>query len=304
MNSAIFGFLNLNKPYSFTSHDCVAKVRRLLREKRVGHAGTLDPAATGVLPLALGKATRLLQFLPADKAYHATIRLGVQTTTDDLVGDVLETHSASHLTLEEVQAVLGQFQGKIQQIPPNYSAIQVGGKRLYDLARSGEVIEVAARPVEVYRIDVLDWRPGEFAELEIAIACGSGTYIRSIARDLGATLKVGGTLASLLRTESSGFSLENSLTLEDIESQIQQQSLQPISPNFALQHLSEIHLAESEAKRWCQGQKVLVNLEKSVNSSPKMRVKSEDGNLLGIGEILSSLSESLLIPLVVLQPIS
>ena len=124
------GFLNLNKSVGFTSHDCVAKVRRLLNLKRVGHAGTLDPAATGVLPIALGRATRLLRYLPQDKAYHATIRFGLTTATDDLEGNVLSSQSVPWLTLEAVTAKLPLFEGKIQQVPPNYSAIQVQGKRL------------------------------------------------------------------------------------------------------------------------------------------------------------------------------
>ena len=156
------GFLNLNKPFGLTSHDCIARVRRLVRLKRVGHGGTLDPTATGVLPIALGKATRLLQYLQQDKAYHATIRLGVRTTTDDLEGEVVARHSAPELMLENVKVLLPLFVGKIQQIPPVYSAIQVKGRRLYDLARAGVEVEVPVREVEVYGIEVLAWRPGEF----------------------------------------------------------------------------------------------------------------------------------------------
>ncbi|MEO0843648.1 MAG: tRNA pseudouridine(55) synthase TruB, partial [Cyanobacteria bacterium J06643_5] len=208
----MFGFLNLDKPFDWTSHDCVAKTRRLLRIKKVGHAGTLDPAATGVLPIAIGKATRLLQYLPSDKAYKATIRLGVQTTTDDLQGEVIHQQFVNGLNLETVKAALEKFQGKIEQIPPSYSAIQVGGKRLYDLARKGEKIEVPVRTVEVFSIDILDWRESDFPELDVNISCGGGTYIRAIARDLGAVLETGGTLAALRRTVSSGFNLADSMT--------------------------------------------------------------------------------------------
>ena len=227
------GFLNLNKPAGFTSHDCVARVRRLLRFKRVGHAGTLDPAATGVLPIALGKATRLLQFLPSQKAYQARIRFGVTTSTDDLEGETLTIQSVPELQLEDIQRILPQFIGKIEQIPPRYSAIQVQGKRLYDLARKGEVVEVPTRTVEVFQIEILNWFPGEFPELDVAIACGSGTYIRSIARDLGSMVKTGATLASLVRTESSGFDLKNSVDLETLEKQIQEKLLSPVSSTLA-----------------------------------------------------------------------
>ena len=209
------GFLNLYKPAGITSHDGVARVRRLLRLKRVGHGGTLDPAATGVLPIAVGRATRLLQFLSADKAYQATIQLGVKTTTDDLAGEVTYTQPVDKLSLEQVANALQQFTGKIQQVPPQYSAIQVKGERLYNLARRGEQVEVPARTVEIYQIEVLDWRPGDFPQVDVAIACGAGTYIRAIARDLGRALQAGGTLAALQRTQSSGMRSADSLSLEE-----------------------------------------------------------------------------------------
>jgi tRNA pseudouridine55 synthase len=250
------GFINLNKPFGLTSHDCVARLRKLLRLRKVGHGGTLDPSATGVLPIAVGKATRLLQYLPTDKAYKATIQFGVQTATDDLEGDVLATHPADNLTLEQVQPHLARFQGTIEQIPPSYSAIQVGGKRLYDLARAGEAVEAPMRTVQVYQIEILDWRSGQFPELDVWIACGSGTYIRSIARDLGAAIGTGGTLAALLRTQSSGFELSQSLTLEALTEQIETKTFQPIPPTMALQHLPSIVLSDSLAQRWRQGQRI------------------------------------------------
>jgi len=252
------GFLNLNKPVGFTSHDCVAKVRRLLQMKRVGHAGTLDPAAIGVLPIALGKATRLLQFLRQDKAYRATVRLGISTTTDDLEGETLLARPVATLDLVTVTAALQQFQGTIQQVPPNYSAIQVQGKRLYDLARAGETIAVKSRTVQVFSLEVLGWRLGAFPEVDLAIACGPGTYIRSIARDLGNSLKTGGTLAALTRTASSGFDLAASLTLETLEAQQEQGFFQPIEPVAALTHLSKISLSAAIARRWCQGQRIVI----------------------------------------------
>jgi tRNA pseudouridine55 synthase len=251
----MLGFLNLNKSSGFTSHDCVAKVRRLLKLKRVGHGGTLDPAATGVLPIAIGKATRLLQYLPKGKAYHAKIRLGMQTTTDDLEGDILEQRSHCAIALEQIRAILPQFIGQIEQIPPIYSAIQRDGKRMYELARAGEKVEVPARMVEIKSIEILNWHPGEFPEVEVAIACGGGTYIRSIARDLGKSLEVGGTLAKLVRVKSCGLGLKDSLTLEDLENEIQNGQFQPIPPEIPLQHLEAIALEADTAKRWCQGQK-------------------------------------------------
>lgn len=284
-----------------TSHDCVAKLRRLLRIKKIGHAGTLDPAAVGVLPVAIGKATRLLQFLRDDKAYRATIRLGVQTTTDDLEGEIICQKSVYDLSLETIQNILNQsFIGKIQQIPPNYSAIQIGGKRLYDLARKGEEINVPAREVEIYKIEILDWKPAEYPELELSISCGPGTYIRSIARDLGTALKVGGVLAHLIRTESSGFNLAESLNFEDIETSLNQGNFQLISPAKALSHLPTITLAETPARRWCQGQKI-VEFE-GENKGVPVQVYNENSVLLGIGKIEVRENGPVLIPEVVLEP--
>lgn len=290
------GFLNLNKPAGLTSHDCVARVRRLLRLKRVGHGGTLDPAATGVLPIALGQATRLLQYLPQDKAYRATIRLGVRTTTDDLEGDVIATESTVGLTLDSVLPLLQHFEGKIQQVPPSYSAIQVKGKRLYDLARAGEAVEVPERTVEIYKIDVLEWRPGELAEIDVAIACGSGTYIRAIARDLGALLNTGGTLASLIRTQSCGFHLPESLTLEELETQLQQETFQPIPPAIALKHLATVTLPPEETRRWCLGQRLSWSDSPTDASSSTLRVLDEQSNFLGVGEFIHTENGLILAP--------
>ncbi|MBP0013069.1 MAG: tRNA pseudouridine(55) synthase TruB [Roseofilum sp. SBFL] len=278
-----FGFLNLNKPPGYTSHDCVARVRRLLHTKRVGHGGTLDPAAVGVLPIAVGKATRLLQFLPQDKAYQATIKFGLRTETDDLEGEAIESQPVPDLSLESIQLVLSEFQGKIEQIPPIYSAIQVGGKRLYKLARQGEVVQVPARTVEVYDLQVLDWRPGNFPELDLAIACGPGTYIRAIARDLGDRVNAGATLAQLTRTQSSGFRLSQSMTLEELETQVEQQTFTPISGQVALSHLPECILSPSQVRSWFHGQQL--SIRDQTVSGTVVRVSSQTGEFLGIGEL-------------------
>lgn len=283
-----------------TSHDCVSRIRRLLRTKRVGHGGTLDPAATGVLPIAVGKATRLLQYLRQDKAYQATVRLGITTTTDDLEGETVASAAVPELTREQVEAQLPQFLGKITQIPPAYSAIQVQGKRLYDLARAGETIEVPSRVVEVHHIKVLDWREGDFPEIDLAIACGPGTYIRAIARDLGALLQTGGTLAHLTRTESCGLSLKESLTFEDIETQTHQGTFQLIPPDTVLAHLSQIPLNSTHARRWCQGQRIpLGELGEMV---PPLRIYGEEGTFLGISEIEGSDGDWVLVPKMVFEP--
>ena len=271
--------------------------------KRVGHGGTLDPAATGVLPIALGKATRLLQYLQHDKAYRGTVRFGIRTATDDLEGEVLTSSPTPTLTLEQVQPYLSKFVGQIQQIPPSYSAIQVGGRRLYELARAGETIAAPVRSVEVYSLEALDWRSGDFPELNLAIACGAGTYIRAIARDLGDLMETGGTLAALTRTHSNGFALENSLTLEALEVQIQAEQFVPISPQVAL-HWEAIVLPEALAKQWSQGRRIDFaeiwphSLQAGfVADLPSFyQIQDEEGQFLGMGEAIVSQDETLLIP--------
>jgi tRNA pseudouridine55 synthase len=292
------GFLNLNKPAGFTSHDCIAKLRRLLQMKRIGHAGTLDPMATGVLPIALGSATRLLQYLPGDKAYIATLQFGCTTTTDDITGEVISQPGAPQLQEPEVLAVLPQFCGRLQQLPPNYSAVQVGGKRLYDLARQGKPIQVEPRQVEVYEIQPLGWQAGELPQLSIAIRCGSGTYIRSIARDWGAALGVGGTLASLVRTASSGFDQSGSLTLAELAVALESGTFTPLTPLPALLHLPALTLEPELSRRWCLGQKLPRELVPEVTGTEEIvRVMNEQGELLGI----SAVTEALLLPKVVLN---
>lgn len=271
----LFGFLNLHKPAGMTSHDCVGKVRRLLGLKKVGHGGTLDPLATGVLPIALGPATRLLSYLPTDKVYRATLRLGMTTTTDDLAGDVIATADASHITQFTLEQALATFQGPLQQLPPAYSAIQVKGQRLYDLARQGKPVPVQPRAVIVHTIRLLDWRPGEWPEAEVEIACGPGTYIRSIARDLGQALQVEGTLAQLIRTRSGGFALADSLSFEALDAQ----TFVPLSPRVALQHLPSLTLPAELAQRFAWGQKLPME-----DQTGYLRVHHAAGHLLGIGQ--------------------
>ena len=293
----MLGFINLDKPAGLTSHDCVAKVRRLLNIKRVGHGGTLDPAATGVLPIAIGPATRLLSYLPEQKAYRAKIRFGIQTTTDDLEGETIHCQPVTDLNLGEISAYLKNFIGEIEQVPPTYSAIQKGGKRLYTLAREGKNIEIPARTVQVYQIKMLAWYPGDYPELVLDISCGPGTYIRAIARDLGTDFKVGGTLAALRRTESCGMKLEESLTLEQLFEQQQKGEFLPIAPEKALQNIKPIILEDSEAKRWCQGQKIPI----SSTHQPWLRVHSSPSQCLGISQVIQGDNGAILKPKVVLS---
>lgn len=295
------GFLNLHKLADWTSHDCVAKVRRILQTKKVGHGGTLDPAAVGVLPIAIGKATRLLQYLPEGKAYRAIIRFGVQTTTDDLAGEVVYCESAGDVSLEQIRSIIPQFIGKIVQTPPIYSAIKVDGQRLYKLARSGETndtVVVPTREVQVDGIEILNWTPGEFPEVEVQIACGGGTYIRSIARDLGVSLGTRGVLAFLERNASCGLQLVDSITLAELEQQQQAGIFIPISPNLGLAHLPEVILTEGDlVKAWSQGKRLPLD---DRNLSGYIRIVDPANCCLGIAQVGEIEGELLLVPQTVL----
>ena len=300
------GFLNLNKSAGWTSHDCVAKVRRLLGMKKVGHAGTLDPAATGVLPIALGKATRLLQYLPGDKAYQAVVRFGITTDTDDLDGQILTQQPAPGLTLDQVQPLLSQFVGDIKQIPPRYSAIQVNGQRLYDLARQGKAVDVPERTVVVHDLQATAWHPGDYPHLSLDVACGAGTYIRAIARDLGAAVGTGATLASLQRTKSSGFTLADSLSLEALAQQLADNSFVTLPPDVGLQSLSSISLSQDTERDWRQGRQVPIDtatvLENTTSENTTIRVVDSENLFLGIGECITTPSGTVLSHRMVYRP--
>jgi tRNA pseudouridine55 synthase len=215
------GLLVVDKPAGMTSHDVVSRVRRIMGTRKVGHAGTLDPMATGVLVLGLERATKLLGHLALDtKAYVATIRLGAATTTDDAEGDILSEVDASGVAEEAVHAGIAELTGDIQQVPSSVSAVKVNGRRAYELARSGESVELAARPVTVSRFDLLAMRRGEATtELDVLVECSSGTYVRALARDLGQRLSVGGHLAELRRTRVGPFGLATARTLEQLEAE-------------------------------------------------------------------------------------
>ncbi|MFI8973351.1 tRNA pseudouridine(55) synthase TruB [Nocardia asteroides] len=214
------GLVIVDKDGGWTSHDVVARGRKLLRTKKVGHAGTLDPMATGVLVLGVERATKLLgQLILTTKAYTATIRLGQATVTDDAEGEVTATTPALHLADAEIAAGVAALTGDIQQVPATVSAIKVDGERAYARARAGEDVRLAARPITVSRFEILarrDVADGEFVDLDVEVECSSGTYIRALARDLGAALGVGGHLTALRRTRVGPFTLEHARTLEQL----------------------------------------------------------------------------------------
>ncbi|UGQ09900.1 tRNA pseudouridine(55) synthase TruB [Yinghuangia sp. ASG 101] len=219
------GLVVVDKPAGFTSHDVVGRMRRIAGTRRVGHAGTLDPMATGVLVLGIEKATRLLGHLAlTEKTYEATMRLGQATITDDAEGEVTDTVSAAAVTRDAIDAGIAELSGDIMQVPSKVSAIKVDGKRSYARVRGGEEVELAARPVTVSRFDVHDVRrhpgpdgaPDGLVDIDATVSCSSGTYIRALARDLGARLGVGGHLTMLRRTAVGPYTLDSARTLEDL----------------------------------------------------------------------------------------
>lgn len=213
-DSGAEGVLLVDKPQGPTSHDVIAQLRRALGTRTIGHAGTLDPMATGLLVVVVGRYTRLSQYLTgADKAYLAEVTFGARTTTDDAAGEVVERGDPSSLDEERVRRALGGFLGVQQQIPPAYSAIQIGGERLYDKARRGEAVDVPAREVTIHDVETLEWRP---PTVRFVVRCSKGTYIRSLARDLGEAVGVPAHLSSLRRTASGAFTLAEARTLPSL----------------------------------------------------------------------------------------
>jgi len=209
------GFINLLKPPGASSHQALSWIRRELGIKKIGHLGTLDPAAAGVLPLAVGKATKLIPRLPVQfKQYWAEVTLGAFTSTDDEEGEVLQAFPLPSLSRQELETVLAGFKGEIMQVPPRFSAIHHQGKRLYQLARNNIEVEVPPRKVEIYSLDLLDFSPPRFSML---VNCSPGTYIRALARDIGKKLSCGGYLSFLIRTASGKFLLQDSFTYEEIK---------------------------------------------------------------------------------------
>lgn len=209
----MFGFLNVYKPVGKTSHDVVAYFRRMLKIKQIGHTGTLDPFAEGVLPICIGKSTKLIEYLPDDKAYLAFLQFGASTDTYDTEG-IITLKSTKKVAKEEVEKELIKFSGEIEQLPPIYSAIKVQGKKLYEYAREGKTVEIEPRKVTISKIELKEF-DFDSQTAQIYIECSKGTYIRSIANDLGEVLGCGGYLYRLIRTKAGKFNLENSIKMED-----------------------------------------------------------------------------------------
>jgi tRNA pseudouridine55 synthase len=252
-SDAPFGFLNIDKPRGITSHDVVARLRRVTGTRKVGHAGTLDPMATGVLVLCLGAATRLSEYVMAStKRYRAQVLLGVETDSYDADGQVIANADASHLTRADLERALPQFVGDLQQLPPIYSAIKRDGKKLYELARAGQDVELEPRPVTIHALELVDWSGPSFT---IDVTCSPGTYIRSLAHDLGAALGVGAHLTGLVRTASGYFTLDNAVSLATIlDSAVWQPHVIP--PQVALTDWPSLRVSAEQALALQQGKRI------------------------------------------------
>ncbi|RNE49372.1 tRNA pseudouridine(55) synthase TruB [Corynebacterium alimapuense] len=250
------GLVVVDKPAGMTSHDVVARLRRYFSTRRVGHAGTLDPMATGVLVVGIERGTKFLAHLVAStKSYEATIRLGAATSTDDAEGDVISGASAASISTEQVLAGIAALTGEIMQKPAKVSAIKIDGKRAHERVRDGEDIDIPARPVTVSRFDALDFRrEGEFFDIDVSVDCSSGTYIRSLARDLGEALGVGGHLTALRRSAVGPFLLSDALTLESLETtpQLSLSIDEALSRSYPVLDVTEQEAAALAMGKWLE----------------------------------------------------
>ena len=277
------GFICLNKQQDISSFWAVRQTLKLLGEKKGGHTGTLDPFATGVLPIAVGRATRFIELLPTDrKAYMAKIKLGITTDTLDITGEIL-SKTPANVSSAEVEKVLERFRGTFFQVPPMYSAIRKNGVRLYDLARRGETVEREKRQVTIYRLDFLGF---EDDTLEIYVECSAGTYIRSLSDDIGSELGCGAVLTSLSRTKANGFSIENCTSLEDMRLMSPDEVRSLLIPlDEALKDYEKITVSSAQAFRFKNGGELLRNRLEGDFTTGLYRVYSPEKIFLGMGEI-------------------
>lgn len=272
------GFIVIEKPAGVTSHDVVGAVRRMTGERRVGHAGTLDPAAVGVLPIAVGLATRTVEYLSeSSKGYLAELTFGVTTDSLDGDGTVTAVNDVSDLTLEQIENVLPEFRGDILQVPPMHSAIKINGRPLYERARKGEEIELDARAVTIHKLEVVRW---DHPVLEVFVYCSKGTYVRSLARDIGEAVGTGAYMSNLVRVSTGPFTLEESWNLNELPDLIEQGHWEDVAahPDTALHDRPVIVLGEEQATKWQNGSSIPADVPAGL-----VRVYDVLGNWLGVG---------------------
>lgn len=286
------GILNIYKEQGFTSHDVVAKLRGILKQKKIGHTGTLDPDAVGVLPVCLGKATKVCDLLTdKDKTYEAVLQLGTVTDTQDMTGEILSQKEVN-ATAQEIETAVMSFVGPYAQIPPMYSALKVNGKKLYELAREGKVIERKARQVEIFAIDIVEIDM-EKHTVTMKVDCSKGTYIRTLCHDIGGELGCGGAMAHLKRTKVSSFLIEDSLTLSQVEELVQEGSILEhlIQTDSLFQHLEAVTVSKEYQKYVDNGNKIEVSfLLKPItpDRNQEFRVYDENQRFVGIFEAESN----------------
>ena len=252
-----FGFVVIDKPAGLSSHDCVSRLRKVFGIKKIGHCGTLDPLVTGVLPIALGNATRLISYLQGSKAYTGIIQLGTTTNTDDLQGEIIESKVWPLINDNDINSLLEHFRGEILQKPPIFSSVHIKGERAYRKARKGEKFDLVPKKVTINKLSLLSWSQSK-GELLIHVDCSTGTYIRSLARDIGERLKCGGYLKKLRRTKAYNFNEKQSVQLPE-KAKFYSEKNKPtvLNPNIFLKHLSSFELiSEEEIISWRSGRKI------------------------------------------------
>ena len=277
------GVICLDKPEGISSFFAVKKVSRLLDTKKAGHTGTLDPMATGVLVIMLGSCTRFIDFLPeSEKSYTARVMLGKNTDTLDITGDILEEKDVN-VTEDELKKTAEKFLGDILQVPPMYSALRKDGVRLYDLARQGVEVEREPRKVQIKELKIYDFDGSSFS---MDVTCSAGTYIRSLAFDIGESLGTGACLTSLRRTAANGFSIDKSLTLEEIEKHLENEDIEKyILPiENALKSYEAVTVSEAQGKRFRNGGELDLNRIQKDFCNSLYRIFAPDGSFLGLGE--------------------
>ncbi|MGN0292381.1 MAG: tRNA pseudouridine(55) synthase TruB [Lachnospiraceae bacterium] len=277
------GLINIYKEKGFTSHDVVAKMRGILHMKKIGHTGTLDPDATGVLPVCIGKGTRLCSLLENhDKTYQAVLLLGLETDTQDISGQVLCQKPVA-VTKEQVNQTAASFRGTIMQVPPMYSALKVNGKKLYEYAREGKTIERAPRPVEIYelKIDRI-----ELPRVTMTVSCSKGTYIRTLCHDMGQALGCGGCMESLVRTRVGNFRLEDAITLEELEKRRDREELDSciVTVEDIFHDLPSVHTLESFDVLVHNGNRIRSRMLEKIPSEKQVRMYDSRGTFIGIYE--------------------
>jgi tRNA pseudouridine55 synthase len=282
------GILNINKPSGMTSFGVIRRLRGILKIKKIGHAGTLDPDATGVLPVCVGRATKVIEFLmEKDKSYHVVLRLGVETDTQDASGEILACREVAS-TDEEIREAILSFVGDIMQVPPMYSAVRINGKRLYEMARQGIEIERKPRPVAIKAIENLKiLREGEDVRVIFDVSCSKGTYVRTLCADIGARLGCGGHMESLVRTRTGPFHLEDSITLEEVQKRADDGSLPDVvlEMDMALTDFPCLTVTGDQARRLGNG--MAVPCPGSLDEwGSLVRIYHENGSFISIGKII------------------